>query len=147
MSRIFIDEQDKSIYFSWQSMKKRCCNPNCKDFKWYGGKGIKICDEWRNDYLKFREWSLENGHITGLTIDRVDNTKDYEPSNCRWVTQSENSKKMQREHQGKTILTHKGETHKLSEWARLLGINQSTLLYRLRRGWSIERALTEGVRK
>lgn len=140
-----MDKENKRLYWIWQDMKKRCYNLNCKCFKWYGGKGVKVCEEWKNSYSNFKEWALLNGYADGLTIDRVDNTKDYEPSNCRWVTQSENSKKMQREHQGKTILTHKGETHKLSEWARLLGINQSTLLYRLRRGWSVERALTEGV--
>jgi hypothetical protein len=127
-------------------MKKRCYNPNCKDFKWYGGKGIKICDEWRNDYLKFREWSLGNGHITVLTIDRVDNTKDYEPSNCQWLTQSENSKKRQRE--GKIqVLEYHGEKHGLRDWSIITGINQTTLQTRIRNGWSVERALTEGVHK
>lgn len=144
MSRRFIDEQDKRLYSIWKGMNKRCYNPNCKEFKWYGSKGIKVCDEWK-DYSQFRAWAIENGYAIGLTIDRIDNNKDYETSNCQWLTQSENSKKMQKHHKGKTIITFNGETHKLSDWARKLGINQSTLLYRLRRGWSVERALTEGV--
>jgi len=144
MSRRFIDEQDKAIYFSWQSMKKRCYNPNCKDFKWYGGKGITICDEWRSDYLNFRDWAIENGHKTGLTIDRIDNRIGYEPSNCQWITKSENSKKRQRE--GKIqIIEYRGEAHGLRYWSMITGINQTTLQSRLRNGWSAERALTEGV--
>lgn len=144
MSRRYIDDNDVRLYSIWKGMNKRCNNPNCKDYRWYGGKGIKVCEEWR-DYLKFREWALEHGYIIGLTIDRIENDKGYEPSNCQWLTQSENAKKMQRNRKGKVILTHNGETHKLADWARLLHINESTLTYRLRRGWSVERALTEGV--
>lgn len=144
MSRKYIDDNDVRLYSIWTGMNKRCNNPNCKDYRWYGGKGVKVCDEWK-DYLKFREWSLEHGYRIGLTIDRIDNSKGYEPSNCQWLTQSENSKKMQRNHKGKVILSYNGETHKLADWARILHINESTLTYQLRRGWSVERALTEGV--
>ena len=144
MCRRYIDEQDVRLYSIWRGMNKRCNNPNCKNFRWYGAKGIKVCIEWR-DYIKFREWALEHGYVIGLTIDRIDNGKGYEPSNCQWLTQSENSKKMHKNHKGKVILTLNGETHKLADWARILHINESTLTYRLRRGWSVERALTEGV--
>lgn len=126
--------------------EKTMLQSELQDFKWYGGRGIKICDEWKNDYLNFREWSLENGHRTGLTIDRIDNTKDYGPSNCRWITQSENSKKRQRE--GKIqIIQYRGEAHGLRDWSLITGINQTTLQTRIRNGWSAERALTEGVHK
>ena len=87
MSRRFIDEQDKHIYSIWKGMNKRCNNKNCKDYKWYGGKGIKVCEEWHN-YLNFRQWALDNGFVIGLTIDRLDVHKDYHPSNCQWITPS-----------------------------------------------------------
>ena len=126
-------------------MNKRCNNKNCKDYKWYGGKGIKVCEEWHN-YLNFRKWSIENGFAIGLTIDRLDVGKDYKPSNCQWITQSENAKKRQRE--GKIILLeYGGESHGLREWSAITGINQTTLQSRIRSGWSVERALTEGVHK
>ena len=118
MSRKYIDEQDVRIYSIWKGMNKRCNNPNCKDYRWYGGNGVKVCAEWK-DYLKFREWSLGHGYRIGLTIDRIDNSKGYEPSNCQWLTQSENSKKMQRNHKGKVILSYNGETHKLADWSRI----------------------------
>lgn len=141
-----MDKENKRLYWIWQDMKKRCYNPNCKCFKFYGGKGIGVCDDWKNSYLNFKKWALSNGYADNLTIDRIDNNKNYQPSNCQWITQSENSKKMQENHKGKTIIEYNGETHKLSDWARKLGINQSTLLHRLIRGWSVERAFTERVR-
>lgn len=95
--RKFTDEQDRHIYSIWRGMKRRCYEPNRKDFKWYGGKGITVCNEWLNSYEGFKEWALTNGYKCGLTIDRIDNKKRYEPSNCQWITQSENSKKRQAE--------------------------------------------------
>ena len=65
MSRRFIDEQDKYIYSIWKGMNKRCNNKNCKDYKWYGGKGIKVCEEW-HDYLNFRKWAIENSFAIGV---------------------------------------------------------------------------------
>lgn len=145
MSRRFIDEQDKHIYSIWKGMNKRCNNKNCKDYRWYGAKGIKVCDDWR-EYLNFRKWAISNDFAVGLTIDRLDVSKDYSPSNCQWITQSENSKKRQRE--GKIILLeYGGETRGLKEWSQITGINRTTLLSRIRSGWSVEKALTEKVVK
>lgn len=145
MSRRFIDEQDKHIYSIWKGMNKRCNNKKCKDYKWYGGKGIKVCEEW-HEYLNFRKWAIDNGFAIGLTIDRLDVNKDYEPSNCQWITQSENAKKRQRE--GKIqVIEYGGEVHGLREWSLITGINQTTLQSRIRSGWSAERALTERVAK
>jgi hypothetical protein len=118
MSRIFIDETDRKLYGVWKGIRKRCYSPKCAWYKWYGGKGVLMCDEWYKDYTKFREWAIESGYEQGLTIDRIDNNGNYEPTNCQWITQSENSKKMQQNHRGKTIITYQGETHKLSDWAR-----------------------------
>lgn len=71
----------------------RCYNSNNKDYRWYGGKGIKVCDEWRNNPLIFEEWALKNGYDDTLTIDRIDSDKDYCPYNCQWISLVENCRK------------------------------------------------------
>lgn len=85
----------------WYGIKKRCSNPNEPSYKYYGGKGISICKEWKNSYVTFRDWALANGYQDNLVIDRIDNDKGYSPNNCQWITRSENSKKSQRERRKK----------------------------------------------
>lgn len=84
------------LYNVWLGIKNRCQNPNSTSFAWYGGKGVKLCPEWQ-DYRVFRAWALENGWAPGLTFDREDSSGDYCPNNCRFITQSENSKRMRAE--------------------------------------------------
>lgn len=81
------------IYNIYCGIKKRCYNKNAPNFKNYGGRGINICDEWRNDFLSFYNWSMQNGYADDLTIDRINNDGNYEPSNCQWITKSENTRK------------------------------------------------------
>lgn len=80
------------IYQVWADMHDRCRNPNNVAYKWYGGKGVKVCDEWK-DAGVFAEWAYQNGYADTLTIDRIDSNKDYEPSNCQWIPQKENTLK------------------------------------------------------
>lgn len=79
------------LHTTWFNIKKRCRNPNCPDYAYYGGRGIDICDEWANSFETFMEWSINNGYNDTLTIDRIDNNKGYTPDNCRWTTPAEQS--------------------------------------------------------
>lgn len=80
------------LYRIWKNISQRCYNKNQPAYKYYGGRGITICDEWRN-YENFKNWALVTGYADNLTIDRINNDGNYEPTNCHWITQSENSKK------------------------------------------------------
>jgi len=85
------------IYSIYHNMKYRCYNDSCKAYKNYGGRGIKICEEWLNSFESFYKWSIENNYIEGLSIDRINNDGNYEPNNCQWITKSENTAKANRE--------------------------------------------------
>jgi len=90
-------KETKRIINILRGMRQRCCNPNDAHYRWYGGKGITICDEWMNGEAgeeAFVEWAIQNGYLPTLTIDRIDPEGNYEPSNCRWATKSENSFKI-----------------------------------------------------
>lgn len=83
------------LYSIFSGMKQRCYNPNAQNYKWYGGRGVTICDEWmgQGGLHRFIEWALNNGYEEHLTIDRIDSQRAYSPDNCRWITQSMNSSK------------------------------------------------------
>lgn len=128
------------LFHAWNGMVQRCCNPKNRAYRRYGGRGIVICDEWRNDPTAFIQWSLANGHAPGLTIDRKDNEQGYSPENCRWVTAKENN----RNRSSNLIIEIFGERKCLAEWAedpRCLP-RLSSLQERIAKGWSPELALT-----
>lgn len=81
------------LYVIWGEMKYRCLNPNNKSYKYYGKKGISVCEEWKNSYLAFKWWAIFHGYASDLTIDRINHKGNYEPINCQWITRSENTKK------------------------------------------------------
>lgn len=87
-----MDTNRNSLYHSWCNMKQRCYNPNNPKYKRYGGRGIKVCDEWK-DIVGFLDWAKQTGWKQGLTIDRIDNDGNYCPENCRWVSASDNSRR------------------------------------------------------
>ena len=131
------------LYKIFAGMKRRCFNKNEKAYKNYGGRGIKICNEWLSDFMNFYNWAMANGYSDDLTIDRIDNNGNYEPSNCRWV----NYKEQARNRRQNLLITYKGETHCLSEWAEIVKIDDKVLSYRLKNNWSIEKVLTTPERK
>ena len=121
---------DEKLYPVWKSMKARCNNPNNVAYKNYGGRGIKVCDEWEHDFQAFYEWALENGYDPSLSIDRINNDDGYNPYNCKWSTALEQSNNRRSCYH----ITYAGETHTISEWSRILGIRYDTLRVRIHRG-------------
>lgn len=81
------------LYNIWLLMRYRCSSPKAINYKYYGGKGIRVCQEWVDNYEAFYNWSISNGYSNMLTIDRKESNKNYSPNNCQWITKSENSKK------------------------------------------------------
>ena len=117
------------LYKIWIGIRQRCENENNPRWWSYGGRNVSVCEEWA-DFESFRDWSLTHGYTDDLTIDRIDNDLGYSPDNCRWVdrvTQQNNRRSNRR-------ITYRGETKTLSEWVRCLGVNHSTLWYRIDRG-------------
>ncbi len=88
-------ESKSLLYGLWTQMKGRCTNPDNGSYVIYGARGIRVCQAWSDDYVAFRDWAYSNGYEIGLTLDRIDPDKGYDPSNCRWVTLSENSRHAQ----------------------------------------------------
>lgn len=123
------------LYVVWADMIQRCVNPNRPDFKYYGGKGVSVCPEWR-DYASFAEWAQRSDYREDLTIDRIDVDGDYEPSNCRWVT-------WMVQQQNRTNV-HDIDGLCLAEYSRLCGINYGTLWSRLHKGQRLDALLREG---
>lgn len=125
------------LYYIWRSMRYRCYNKHTKAYKNYGGRGIAVCSEWKDNFMAFYNWSMANGYNDNLTIDRIDNDKNYSPNNCRWVDR----KQQGRNRRSNILITINGETHCLIEWCEILGLKYNTVNTRIRRGWCIEKAL------
>jgi hypothetical protein len=130
------------LYVIWCNMIERCYNPHFQAFSNYGGRGIRVCDEWRNCFLAFREWAMTNGYDNKLTLDRIDNNGNYEPSNCKWSTVREQSNNRRTNR----LITYRGETKTMIQWAETIGIPYDTFKRRLYYGWSVDKAIETPVR-
>lgn len=123
------------IYATWCAMKERCINSNSKDYNNYGGRGIKVCKKW----LMFENFYNDMGKCPkGKSLDRVDNSKNYIPYNCRWSTNKEQANNRRNNH----LLTFNGETKTVVQWANKLKVAPDFLYRRIYRGWSVERTLS-----
>lgn len=131
-------ESKTRLHLEWRKIKHRCHNENNDRWMDYGGRGIEICPEWRDSFEAFRDWALANGYRDDLTIDRIDVDGNYEPGNCRWITNQEQQHNRRNNH----YITYNGETNTITEWARIYGLSENGLVHRIQRGWETERALT-----
>lgn len=131
------------LYTIWSLMKYRCYNPSRKEYPRYGGRGIKVCDEWM-EFEPFMRWAVDNGYSEDLTLDRINNDGDYTPSNCRWV-----SRKVQSLNKSTNrYITYNGQTKTITQWAT----DNNMPYYVLRKridilNWDFKRAISEPPKK
>lgn len=130
------------LYGVWACMIQRCTNPNNDSYKRYGARGIKVCDDWL-DFGKFQEWAMANGYNPNAkrnecTLDRINNNSNYQPDNCRWINIQKQCQNTRKNHN----ITINGETHCISEWARIYNIKREIIKDRIKRGWDEVKAIT-----
>lgn len=141
-------QTNSRLYLVWQGMKARCYNERNAQYKNYGARGISVCREWRENYIDFMNWALNNGYDENsqrgvCTIDRIDNNKGYSPENCRIATQKEQMNNVRYNR----ILTYNGESHTSSEWEEIVGIPAGLIRNRIDKyGYTIEDALFKPLR-
>lgn len=121
------------LYKVWLNMKDRCYNPNNSHFKYYGGKGITVCNEWKDNFKLFYDWMINNGYEKGMSIDRIDNSLEYSPDNCRVIPFNKQSSNRTTNY----AIIHEGVPYTVAELAKLLNVKSPTLYSRLRRNGRI----------
>lgn len=125
-------------YRAWANMLDRCKNPNNSHWNRYGGRGISVCDQWKSFDCFLKDMGEKPDR---MSLDRIDNNGNYDPSNCRWATKKEQVNNTSKNH----LLSFNGRSQTIAQWSDEIGINYMTLTWRISNGWSIERALTEVV--
>lgn len=131
------------LYSIWKHIIDRCYNKKNDAYNSYGGRGITVYSEWKNNFINFYNWGLKNGYKDNLTIDRIDNSKGYYPDNCRFV----NCKIQANNRRSNHYITINNETHSIADWARIYKINPSTISNRLKLGWSNYDSVTKPIIK
>ena len=137
-------QSETRLYFVWRNMLNRCFNSKVRDYPNYGGRGITVCQEWKEDFQVFSDWAFANGYNGTAkrgeyTLDRVDTNGNYEPSNCRWITIKEQTNNQRSNH----VVIFNGEKYTLAQLAEATGIPYKTLHKRINKlGWDVEKAAT-----
>lgn len=127
----------KRLHQIWTNMKMRCFDSNQSVYSYYGGRGITVCEDWKNSFKQFYDWALNNGYQSHLTLDRIDVNGNYEPNNCRWTTYEvqSNNKTCNR------FITYNNQTKTIGQWAKITGLTWDIIDWRLKKGWPIEQVL------
>jgi hypothetical protein len=136
---------NSSLYRKWAGIKARCFYPSQPGYKDYGGRGITICDEWKNSFESFKDWALSNGYEENLTIERIDVNKNYCPENCKFITKEEQHNNTTRN----IFITIFGETKNAKQWSKdnRCVCSYRVFIWRISVGWEPELALTKPERK
>ena len=130
------------LHNTWDKIKARCYNSKDGAYIYYGGRGIKMCDEWKNSFKNFYDWAINNGYNKNLSIDRINNNSNYCPDNCRWTTAKEQANNRRSNH----LITYKNRTQNILAWSKEKNVPYNTLLARINRySWTIEKALETPV--
>lgn len=138
------NKSNTRLYKIWSGMKQRCHNSRHPKYRIYGKRGIVVCDEWKNSFEKFYNWAIEHGYKDNLTIDRIDNDRNYEPNNCRWFTPKEQSNNVRHN----LIYSYNGQRKTLKQLAEEYNINYGTLYSRVVRDkWGIDKALNTPLKR
>jgi hypothetical protein len=122
------------LYLKWLSMKDRCYNKKCISYKNYGGRGIKVCDKWKNSFIEFYDWSIKNGFLENLTIDRIDVNGDYSEINCRYIQINEQSLNKR----NNFFIFFNGEKKTLSQWSKISGNSSAMIRNKINTGFDVE---------
>lgn len=131
------------LYSVWSNMKTRCCNKNNRAYPRYGGRGIKVCDEWNNPE-SFIEWALDNGYSDKLTLDRIDNDGNYCPNNCRWVSMKDQENNTSRN----VLIEFNGELKTFSQWCENFNLPYNTVHKRVFvLKWDFEKAIKTPIKE
>ncbi len=126
------------LYKIWIGMKSRCYNPKTNNYKDYGGRGIYICDLWKDYFESFMEWSLAHGYQSNYSIDRINNDGPYAPNNCQWITKFD----QQSNKRSNRLIEIDGIVNTVAEWGRVYGIDPQAIWGRINRGWDDSLAVT-----
>lgn len=130
---------EKRLYRIYHNMISRCYRKCTNGYENYGGRGIKVCEQWLGEkgFINFMNWSLSNGYNDELTIDRIDSNGNYEPNNCRWATRKDQCNNRR----NNIILEYKDKKYSVSKWSEITGIKKTVIYQRLRKGFSVGKAL------
>lgn len=126
------------IYYEWGGMKGRCNNPKDKRYGAYGGRGIKVCEEWNNSFEAFQKWAIENGYTDDLTIERIDVNGNYCPENCCWIPFSQQARNRRT---SLRVIDKDGQEKLAMDIAKRNGIAMRNVCARIHRGWDMDEAL------
>lgn len=130
-------ESKTRLYRIWKNMRNRCYNPKVRSYKDYGARGVRVCEEWKR-YEAFRDWAISSGYDDTLTIERIDSSGMYEPSNCKWIPKPDQGKNTSRIR----YIEHNGKRMSLADWSKELGGGPNLVTTRLQRGWPEQDAVS-----